>query len=87
MGGPFVEYRDDLRDRSWAYGLDGSLVWAAAPLKSVSLGYTFSRREILEYGFGEDLEPEEYLPILGLADYVPARRWTRPSGAVCCDST
>ncbi len=67
-GGPFVEYRDDLRDKSWAYGLDGSLVWAAGPLRSVSLGYSFSRREILEYGFGEDLEPEEYLPILGLAD-------------------
>jgi outer membrane protein insertion porin family len=68
VGGPFVEYRDDLRDQSWAYGLDGSLVWAAAPLKSVSLGYTFSRREILEYGFGEGLDPEVYLPILGLAD-------------------
>ncbi len=68
VGGPFVEYRDDLRDRSWAYGLDGSLVWAAGPLRSVSLGYSFSRREILEFGFGEDLEPEESLPILGLAD-------------------
>ncbi|MBA2459954.1 MAG: BamA/TamA family outer membrane protein [Gemmatimonadales bacterium] len=67
-GGPFVEYRDDLRDRSWAYGLDATLVWAAAPLRSVSLGYTFSRRRILEYGFGEDLDPVEYLPILGLAD-------------------
>ncbi len=67
-GGPFIEYRDDLRDRSWAYGIDGSLVWAAAPLRSVSLGYTFSRRRILEYGFGEDLEPEDYLPILGLAE-------------------
>ena len=66
--GPFIEYRDDLRDRSWAYGLDGSLVWAAAPLRSVSLGYSLYRREILEFGFGEDLEPEDYLPILGLAD-------------------
>jgi outer membrane protein assembly factor BamA len=66
--GPFIEYRDDLRDRSWAYGIDGSLVWAAAPLRSVSLGYTFSRRRILEYGLGEDLEPEDYLPILGLAE-------------------
>lgn len=67
-GGPFVEYRDDLRDRSRAVGVDGTLVWAAAPLRSVSLGYTFSHRRILEYGLGEDLEPEEYLPILGLAD-------------------
>ena len=66
-GGPFIEYRDDVRDRSWGVGVDASLVWAAAPLRSISLGYTFSRRRILEYGFGEDLEPEEYLPILGLA--------------------
>jgi outer membrane protein assembly factor BamA len=66
-GGPFVEYRDDYRNRSWAYGFDGSLVWAAAPLRSVSLGYTFSRRKIFDYGFSDDLEPEDYLPILGLA--------------------
>ena len=77
-GGPFIEYRDDARDRSWAYGADASLVWAAAPLQSVSLGYTFSRRRILEYGFGEDLEPEEYLPILGLAE---------PGGAGTLDRT
>lgn len=68
VAGPFIEYRDDLRDRSWAYGVDGSLVWAAGPLRSVSLGYTFSRRKILEYGFGEGLDPADYLPILGLAE-------------------
>ncbi len=68
VGGPFVEYRDDVRDRSWAVGLDGTLVWAVAPLRSIALGYTFSRRRILDYGFGQDLEPEEYLPILGLAE-------------------
>ena len=73
VAGPFIEYRDDARDRSWAFGVDGSLVWAAAPLRSVSLGYTFSRRRILEYGFGEDLEPEDYLPILGLSEPGAAR--------------
>ena len=66
--GPFVEYRDDFRDRSRAFGADANLVWAVDPLKSVTLGYTFSQRRILEYGFGEDLAPEEYLPILGLAE-------------------
>jgi outer membrane protein insertion porin family len=66
--GPFVEYRDDLRDRSWAYGAEGSVVWAVTPLQSVSLGYTYSRRHIYDYGLGSDLRPEEYLPILGLAD-------------------
>jgi outer membrane protein assembly factor BamA len=67
-GGPFVEYRDDLRDRSQAVGLEGTLVYASSPLRSISLGYTLSHREILDYGFGDDLDPSEYLPLLGLAD-------------------
>jgi outer membrane protein insertion porin family len=67
-GGPFVEYRDDLRDRSQALGFEGSLVYATSPLRSLSLGYTISHREILDYGFGDDLDPIEYLPLLGLAD-------------------
>jgi outer membrane protein insertion porin family len=67
-GGPFVEYRDDLRDRSQAVGFEGTLVYASSPLRSVSLGYTISHREVLDYGFGDDLDPIEYLPLLGLAD-------------------
>jgi outer membrane protein insertion porin family len=65
--GPFVEYRNDLRDRSRAVGLEGSLVYAAGPLRSLTLGYSLSHRRILDYGFGENLDPVEYLPILGLA--------------------
>ena len=67
-GGPFLEYRSDLRDRSLGVGFEGSLVWAPAPLQSVSLGYTISHRRIYDYGIGSDLAPEEYLPLLGLAD-------------------
>ena len=67
-GGPFVEYRDDLRDRSQAVGLEGTLVYATSPLRSLSLGYNISHREILDYGFGDDLQPIDYLPLLGLAD-------------------
>jgi len=67
-GGPFIEYRDDLRDRSQAVGFEGTLVYATSPLRSLSLGYTLSHREILDYGFGDDLDPVEYLPLLGLAD-------------------
>jgi outer membrane protein insertion porin family len=67
-GGPFVEYRDDLRDRSQAVGFEGTLVYASSPLRSISLGYTLSHREVLDYGFGDDLDPIEYLPLLGLAD-------------------
>jgi outer membrane protein assembly factor BamA len=67
-GGPFVEYRDDLRDRSQAVGFEGTLVYATSPLRSVSLGYTISHREVLDYNFGDNLEPIDYLPLLGLAD-------------------
>jgi outer membrane protein insertion porin family len=67
-GGPFIEYRDDLRDRSWATGFEGTLVWSPAPLRSVSLGYSISHRRVYDYGFGSDLSPEQYLPLLGLAD-------------------
>jgi outer membrane protein insertion porin family len=67
-GGPFIEYRDDLRDRSQAVGFEGTLVYATNPLRSLSFGYSISHREILDYGFGDDLEPIEYLPLLGLAD-------------------
>ena len=67
-GGPFIEYRNDLRDRSWATGLEGALVWAPAPLRSVSLGYSISHRQVFDYGPGSDLPPEEYLPLLNLAD-------------------
>ena len=66
-GGPFVEYRSDLRDRSAAVGFEGSLVWSPAPLRSLSLGYSISYRRVYDYGIGSDLPPEEYLPLLRLA--------------------
>jgi outer membrane protein insertion porin family len=72
--GPFVEYRSDLRDRSRALGLETSLVYAAGPLRSVTLGYSLSHRRILDYGFGEDLDPVEYLPLLRLAEPDAAGR-------------
>ncbi|HET6798861.1 MAG TPA: BamA/TamA family outer membrane protein [Gemmatimonadales bacterium] len=65
--GPFVEYRNDLRDRSRAFGFESSLVYATGPLRSISLGYSISNRRILDYGFGANLDPVQYLPILGLA--------------------
>src|SRR4029079_11025984 len=67
-GGPFVEYRSGLIDRSWAVGFEGSLVWAPAPLRSIALGYSISHRRVYDYGFGNDLAPEQYLPFLHLAD-------------------
>jgi outer membrane protein insertion porin family len=67
-GGPFAEYRDDQRDRSRALGFTGALVYAESPLRSVSLGYTISHREVLDYSFTSGLDPIEYLPLLNLAD-------------------
>ena len=72
--GPFAEYRDDLRDRSRAVGLESSLVYAAGPLRSITLGYLISHRRIFDYGFGDDLDPVEYLPLLGLAESGAAGR-------------
>lgn len=66
--GPFGEYRSDLRDRSWAVGFESAMVFASGPLRSIALGYTGSHRRILDYGFGDDLDPIEYLPLLGLAE-------------------
>ncbi len=72
--GPFIEYRNDLRDRSRAVGLESSLVYAAGPLRSLTLGYSLSHRRILDYGFGENLDPIQYLPLLGLAEPDAAGR-------------
>jgi outer membrane protein insertion porin family len=66
-GGPFVEYRNDLRDRSQALGFEATVAYASGPLRSISLGYTISHRRVLDYGFGENLDPTQYLPLLGLA--------------------
>ncbi|HEX5576350.1 MAG TPA: BamA/TamA family outer membrane protein [Gemmatimonadales bacterium] len=66
--GPYVEYRNDLRGRSQGGGLEASLAYAVGPLRSIALGYIISHREILAYGYGENLDPVQYLPLLGLAD-------------------
>ena len=66
-GGPFVEYRNDLRDRSQAIGFEATVAYASGPLRSISLGYSISHRRVLDYGFGENLDPSQYLPLLQLA--------------------
>jgi outer membrane protein insertion porin family len=65
-GGPFVEYRNDLRDRSRAIGFEGTLVYASSPLRSITLGYTIVHRRVLDFGLG-GLAPSQYLPLLHLA--------------------
>jgi outer membrane protein insertion porin family len=88
-GGPFVEYRNDLRDRSLAVGFQGSLVWAPAPLRSLSLGYAIEHRRVYDYGFGADLPPGEYLPLLNLSDPASAGtlEQTRNSSALTLEGS
>jgi outer membrane protein insertion porin family len=66
-GGPFIEYRNDLRDRSQAIGFEGTVAYASGPLRSITLGYTISHRRVLDFGLGDNLDPAQYLPLLGLA--------------------
>ena len=73
-GGPFGEYRNDIRDRSLAAGFQGSLVYSPSQLRSLTLGYSMSYRRIYNFGFGENLDPSVYLPLLGLA--APAQAGT-----------
>ena len=73
-GGPFGEYRNDIQDRSLAAGFEGSLVYAPAQFRSLSLGYSISHRRIYNFGFGENLDPSVYLPLLGLV--TPAQAGT-----------
>ncbi len=65
-GGPFMEYRDDLRDQSWAVGIEGSMVYAVRPLRSLSLGYTLSRRRVLNYRVGDSLAGVSFLERVGV---------------------
>ena len=53
IGTPFVEYRDDYRDRSNALGIGGTLIYKVDPVRSLALLYTYSDRRIEEARFGD----------------------------------
>ena len=50
---PFVEFRDDVQDRSLQYGVDVTPLYQFSPLYSVALTYGISRRDVYEYRFGD----------------------------------
>ncbi|HET9952500.1 MAG TPA: BamA/TamA family outer membrane protein [Candidatus Eisenbacteria bacterium] len=50
---PFVEFRDDVQDRSLQYGVDLTPLYQFSPLYSVALTYGISRRDVYEYRFGD----------------------------------
>jgi outer membrane protein insertion porin family len=51
--GPFLEFRNDYRDRSIAVGVSTNLIYQIDPLRSLALRYSISDRKIEEVRFGE----------------------------------
>jgi len=82
---PFVEYRNDSRDRSLEAGTNATLVLRAAPERTVSLDYRLARRRIYEYRL-EDLSKGgiDLLTLLALISqgYLDSLGTTRRSGVV-----
>ena len=64
---PFVDYRDDLQDRSWKAGGDLTVIYQARSDQSLSIGYGFSRRRVLEYR-GAGSADLDFLTRLAIAD-------------------
>jgi len=53
IAAPFVEYRDDYRDQSYALGIGGTLIYKVDPVRSLALLYAYSDRRIEEARFGD----------------------------------
>ena len=49
---PFVQYRDDVTDRSWEYGFETALLYQLGPNRVLSLAHRYSSRQILDYRLG-----------------------------------
>lgn len=46
---PFIDYRDDVRDRSWIAGTDLTFIYQPRSNQTLSIGYGLSQRRVLEY--------------------------------------
>jgi len=68
VASPFLEYRDDYRDRSWEGGADGTLVYQYGALRAISLRYRLSHRRVLEYAVSNDSDAPVLPPGTGLDD-------------------
>ena len=53
IASPFVEYRDDYRDQSYALGIGGTLIYKVDPVRSLALLYAYSDRRVEEARFGD----------------------------------
>jgi outer membrane protein insertion porin family len=57
IAAPYVEYRDDEIETSRQAGLDATLLYESAPLRTAALTYAFSRRAVLDQPGGGLLDP------------------------------
>lgn len=64
--GPYSEYRDDYRDRSFRVGFETTLLRRIGRISSVSLGYEMSRRRIFEHRFTDISGGVDVLELLSL---------------------
>lgn len=64
---PFIDYRNDLSDRSWQTGADLTVVYQARSDQSISIGYGLSKRRVLEYR-GAGSTDLDFLSRLAIAD-------------------
>jgi outer membrane protein insertion porin family len=58
VANPFIEFRDDATDQSWAYGLKSTLIYVGRGwVRTASLQYEIDARELLEVrGASDDLD-------------------------------
>lgn len=77
LASPFVEYRDDFRDRSWAAGSDGTLLYRLGPVLVLSAKYSYSERHVLQYRNGDFSSGRiDYLTLLAQSALLDSLRTT-----------
>jgi outer membrane protein assembly factor BamA len=64
---PFAEARDDERDRSTQYGLNGTIVYRQRAQRTLSLDYQIARRHVSEHRFAVGPNDLHLFEVYGLA--------------------
>lgn len=75
---PFVDYRNDHRDRSLSYGLEATVIQRLGALSSVAIRYQRSTRQVFEYRLGDISTGIDFLELAqagaqGILDSLGAR--------------
>lgn len=66
--GPFVQYRNDFRDRSWLYGLQTAVIYRPSPLRTLTLQHELSRLQVVD---AFELAPIGEIVARGPSDFSP----------------